>query len=682
MNFPFPPAAGLLALVPALTVTIPEIQGRAHTSPLAGLDVVTRGVVTTVGSNGFYLEDAGSDGDDATSDGVFVYTGTVPSVARGDDVEVSGGVAEFLPGGDASNLTVTEVHATATRILARGRPLPVPALVGGSGRVPPGDVVDDDALSTFDPSSDGLDFWESLEGMRVRLAGATVVGPSNAFGECWVVAARTATGQSARGALTATGHDANAERVQVDDALMPVALPALDVGDSTGDIVGVVSYRYGCYEVLPEEPIVPARADLPREVTPFAGDATHLTIATFNTHNLGPDDADRMPRIGDAIANRLGGPDIVALQEIEDDSGPVDDGVVGAASTLRALAVAIREAGGPDYDWREIAPGDGEDGGAPGSNIRVALLFDPGRVSFVDRADGLPGTGTEPVPTDSGLVLSRSPGRIAPDDAAWRGSRKPLAAELRFSDSTLFVVVCHFASQIGSTPDFGAVQPPFDPTALQRRSQAGAVGNFVDAMTGIDPGARLVVVGDFNDDWFAGALAPLESSAQLYDVMWLLPESERYTYLYQGSGHAYDRAFVSSPLIGRVQVDIVHIAAEFVAGDSDHDPVVTRIDLSRRSSVHEPTGPRVSVHPNPSAGDVTVRLGAGDPAAMTIDIYDVRGRRVRSLSATARGGEDTILWDGCDDRGVRLPAGLYIVRASDGMRTGVAKLVRLTGRAR
>ena len=74
-----------------------EIQGSGRTSPLAGQAVTTGGVVTAVDSNGFYLQDPIGDGDDATSDGIFVFTGRAPAVRVGDAAQVAGTVGEFFP---------------------------------------------------------------------------------------------------------------------------------------------------------------------------------------------------------------------------------------------------------------------------------------------------------------------------------------------------------------------------------------------------------------------------------------------------------------------------------------------------------------------------------------------------------------------------------------------------------
>ena len=61
--------------------TIMQIQGAGHLSPFVGQRVVTSGVVAAVGFDGFYLQDLLGDGDDATSDAIFVSAATL-GVAR------------------------------------------------------------------------------------------------------------------------------------------------------------------------------------------------------------------------------------------------------------------------------------------------------------------------------------------------------------------------------------------------------------------------------------------------------------------------------------------------------------------------------------------------------------------------------------------------------------------------
>lgn len=105
------------ATVGAVTA-IYTIQGSGATSPLANQTVLTQGVVTRVINNGFYLQDSQGDGDPATSDAIFVFTSTAPTVAAGNLVRVSGTVTEFNTGaannGDTASHTITELSSVGS----------------------------------------------------------------------------------------------------------------------------------------------------------------------------------------------------------------------------------------------------------------------------------------------------------------------------------------------------------------------------------------------------------------------------------------------------------------------------------------------------------------------------------------------------------------------------------------
>jgi predicted extracellular nuclease len=60
--------------------------------------------------------------------------------------------------------------------------------------------------------------------------------------------------------------------------------------------------------------------------------------------------------------------------------------------------------------------------------------------------------------------------------------------------------------------------------------------------------------------------------------MELLPENERYSYVYQGNSQVLDQALVSGNVWDAMspEYDVVHVNAEFKHGEqvSDHDPAV------------------------------------------------------------------------------------------------------------
>lgn len=88
---------------------------------------------------------------------------------------------------------------------------------------------------------------------------------------------------------------------------------------------------------------------------------------------MGPTSS-HLDAVANHVANFLNSPDIVFLQEIQDNSGETDDGVVSANLTLSNLVSAIQAAGGASYSFIDIDPVNDEDGGEDGGNIRTAYL--------------------------------------------------------------------------------------------------------------------------------------------------------------------------------------------------------------------------------------------------------------------------------------------------------------------
>jgi endonuclease/exonuclease/phosphatase family metal-dependent hydrolase len=651
-----------------------QIQGWGHLSPFSGDSVITTGVVTVVSRNGFFVEDPVGDDDPATSDGLFAFTGSAPAVDVGDWVRLEGVVTEYRPANDRDNLTITEITRPHIDTISKGHSIPAPTLLGCNGRMAPSETLDDDGFRDFDPGSDGIDFYESLESMRVRIPDAVAVSTANRFGEVWALAdgGACATGTNTRGGITISQGDMNPERVQIDDTLLPVPL-SVTVGDRIGDVTGVVSYRYGSFEILPEWVPVPAHSGNPPEVVPPARDDGRLNVASFNVRNLGLDQPLRIADLAEVVATNLGAPDIIALQEIQDDSGSIDDGIVHAHLTYAAMIGAIRSAGGPGYDFREVTPEDGQDGGEPGGNIRVGFLFRPDRVSFVDRGIATASSGTSLVETNEGPRLSLSPGRIDPLHEAWRSSRKPLAAEFDFAGRTLFVIACHFSSRTGSTPLFGATQPPRIAGEAQRAAQARVVQAFVEQILAADPWAPVIVLGDFNDFQFSETMATLARSVtNLTDV---LAPSERYTYNFEGNSQALDHVLVSPALADGARYDVVHASAEFPDGPSDHDPVLARLVFSPEPSVPKALATPVA-SPNPFRTTTRISYLASRPGPVEVAVYDVTGRRVRGLEKRqASSGPHVVQWDGLDDHRRALPSGVYFVRVLTSRRLQTTNVV-------
>jgi predicted extracellular nuclease len=572
---------------------INEIQGASHLSPLAGQFVQTTGIVTALrfsGGNGFYLQSTSVDADPETSEAIFVFTSSAPTVSVGDSVQLVATVSEFRPGGSGStNLTTTQLSSPVISVLSSGNALPAAAVIGTGGRVPPGTVIDDDATGSvetsgsFEATTDGIDFYESFEAMRVQVNNAVAVGPTSGFGEIPVVAdnGANAGARTNRGGVIISASDFNPERIHLDDTI--AAVPLVNVGDGfSTPVVGVLDYSFGNFKLNVTSALTRVAGSLAQEVTVLPRDQ-EIAVATYNVENLDPSDT-TFARHASYIVDHLRSPDLIAIEEIQDNDGATNSGVTDATTTWNALIAAIVAEGGPTYQFRQINPVDDQDGGEPGGNIRVGFLFRTDReLEFIDRPGGTSTSNTTVVDHPSGPRLSASPGRIQPANAAFNASRKPLVGEFRMQGKKVFVIANHFNSKGGDHPLFGRFQPPVRSTEVQRHQQAQIVNDFVDDLLEADANANVIVLGDINDFEFSETVEILEGGV-LTSLMDTLPEPERYSYDFEGNSQVLDQILVGDNLLDGfpVEYDVVHVNSEFADQASDHDPQVARIDFRGR----------------------------------------------------------------------------------------------------
>ncbi len=561
-------------------ISIHAIQGAGHSSPYEGMAVTKiAGIVTAKdGNNAFYMQEVNPDDNPATSEGIYVYKSGGAGVSVGDKVEVDGQVKEYREGGysDAKDLLTTQITASSITVASSGNTLPE-AIVIGEDRTPPTEIVEDDEMKTFDPKTDGLDFYESLEGMLIEIPDATVTGPVK-YDELpvYVNASEDQLFTRANGLLL-TADDPNPERLLID-------VDGIDIDVTTGDrldgsVTGNVSYDYSNFKIR-STGTFPTVIDgnTEREVTTIESAPGDLTIASYNIENYYPGvGEEKTGKIAESIVKNMKTPDIVGLIEVQDNNGPTDDGTTKANESYEAIIKAIEEAGGPTYKFADIAPADKTDGGQPGGNIRVGFIYNPDRVTFPEKKSG---DATTSVGVDeNGLTLN--PGRIDPTNEAFDDSRKALAAEFEFNGEKVVVVANHFNSKGGDGALFGADHPVVLGSEVQRIKQASVVNNFVNEVVTNMDGGNVVVLGDLNDFEFSKPIETLEGDV-LTNMINKLPTEQRYTYNYQGNAQVLDHILVSNNLAKRTMIDSININSDFSEADgraSDHDPVLAKIQM-------------------------------------------------------------------------------------------------------
>jgi predicted extracellular nuclease len=585
--------AAALALPAAAQSNIGALNGTTYLSPFTNQTVAgITGIVTAVASNGFWMQDSG-DGNDVTSDGIFVFRGSGSRPAVGDAVTVTGLVQNFRPGGNANNLTIPQINGTVAgsgfSVLSSGNALPQAVVIDVGGRLPPSPIAPsvvpggnlENAGYTLQPTLYSADFYRSLMGMRVALPSAVAVGPNGSFGELPVVASAQfgapGTIASARGSGVVIGlGQFNGQRIILDDRLVGTfTTPSVNGGAQIGNIVGVMDYSFSNYKLqLTQAPTV-TQSPIAREQTTIA--SGRFGIASYNVENLAGSDADaRFAAIATQIRANLGAPQLIALQEIQDNNGTTNNGTVAADMTLGRLKTQLDAQTGRNYQFVTVDPVNNADGGAPGGNIRQAFMYDASRVSFSGVVGGaLTSISATGVDAGGRILFNLGAGRVDPGNTAFANSRKPLVTDFTVDGRQIIVIANHFNSKGGDQPLYGPAQPPARSSEVQRLAQAQALGSFVAGLLALNPNANIVLTGDLNDFQFADTLAPL-AAAGLINLTNLLPENERYSYNFEGNLQVLDHMFVSPNLLANAGLayDIVHANAEFFDQVSDHDPLL------------------------------------------------------------------------------------------------------------
>ncbi|WP_313471278.1 chitobiase/beta-hexosaminidase C-terminal domain-containing protein [Lysinibacillus sp.] len=553
---------------------ISDIQGASHTSPYVDLTVNdVEGIVTfVINSSSFIMQEVDSAFDGVKSTAIKVNK-SAHNVAVGDIIKVSGKVME-----EGGNSRLKDTQISAANITKTGTAVIPEALVIGEDLFPPNKIIDNDAFSIFDPQEDGIDFWESIEYMRVSFPDARVIGPIYNNDSPIVVPSTTNNTFNVNGGLNIAADDYNPEKIMLEG----VAGKNYDSGDRFNEaLIGFVEnftdgYRLNTNKVFPEV----TKANIQQEVTHLEPVADKLNVASYNIENFSNNPAntsnEKVARIASTFVKNMKSPDIITLVEVQDNDGQIDSGNADASESYMRLINAIKAAGGPAYDWIDVMPLNNTVGGAPGGNIRVGYLYNPTRVSLVTGTKGL-GDQANTWTADGSLALN--PGFV--DPSKFVDTRKPIAAEFEFQEERVVIIGAHLNSKGGDGSLWGPTQPPVLESVTKRIQFAQAINDFIDEGLAINPELNIIVAGDMNDFEFTPALETLKGDV-LTNMVDKAPEQDRFTYFFQGNNQVLDHILVSNNLADDAKIDLIHMNANFTEAQgraSDHDPVLVQIDL-------------------------------------------------------------------------------------------------------
>ncbi|MFN8344418.1 MAG: T9SS type A sorting domain-containing protein [Spirosomataceae bacterium] len=602
---------------------IHDIQGPGASSPLVGASVTTRGIVTGVKNNGFFIQEpeATVDADPATSEGIFVFTSSAPPAAAaiGNSVQVTATVVEFVPSADPLQPPLTELSSPTVLQLSTGNPLPV--------AVP--------LTTTFPDPAGPHDQLERVEGMRVSVASLTVSGPTmgnvnepNATATSTGVFYGVVTGvnrpfrepgiQAPDPAPSGGGSippiprfDSNPERIRVDsDGLTGGTAVEVGTGAVITGLIGPLDYTFRTYTILPDPGASLSVTGGPTATAVTAPTGSEFTVASYNLERFF--DTVNDPGIGEpvltatafnkrlskaslGIRNFLQTPDILGIVEMEN------------LTTLQALASQISAdaiaASQPDPQYQAFLVEGNDVGG-----IDVGFL-----VKTASVVGATPRVSVVEVVQEKATELL-----VNPDMSTSLLNDRPslrLKAVVNHSNGATFpvtVIVNHLRS-LNDAAGEGAGSNGWATDGARvrakRQKQAESLADLVQARQTADPTERIILVGDFNAFEFndglghsmgtiQGTPAPDNETAvagdgadlvnpDLVNLFSTAPAADRYSFVFDGNAQSLDHILVNQPLISstlsrreehpRINADFPETTRNGTDATrlADHDPIVS-----------------------------------------------------------------------------------------------------------
>ena len=556
-----------------LITPIRQLQGDDLFSSYDGERVVIEGVVTGVIRRGFFLQTPNKQWDGQGSDAIFVYS-PAWHASTGAELKVIGRCVNYLKNDTAK--PVTQLLFESATVKSTDGP-EIEAIVLSQKLLP-------------ESNADLARLLNSLEGMLVSLeAGHTFIAPSNKFGD-YVVALDQP--KKDRSALRTSdgGMLADPEKGQ---RWMPGFrvinynhAQRLNVGAKLiSRIQGPLNYRAGAYQMAVNAPFLIEPSYLSLTKSRLKSSPNSLTIMTLNCFNLDPviesesrvtnprldvdDDwgEGRFHTLAQAIVLQSNCPDIIALQEIQDNDGAELSTVTDASITYGLLIKTVEKLSGLLYEWVDIPPELNQDGGQPGGNIRNGFLYNPQRCT-------------------PDLKTLRVLGKQA---ECFESSRKPLVCDFieRDSGERLSIMNVHLASKRHQNSIFAPDNAGVDEKLSVRVEQATIIQN--EANTIFEKGLEYYITGDFNDTEHSDTLKALTAKSGANLVL-TLEATERYDYNHRGQLQVLMHGIVPQTVLsaGRAEYEIIHgneligiTPGEESNKPSDHAYVIAKIKLTQ-----------------------------------------------------------------------------------------------------
>ncbi|RKZ19237.1 hypothetical protein DRQ50_02520 [bacterium] len=229
-------------------------------------------------------------------------------------------------------------------------------------------------------------------------------------------------------------------------------------------------------------------------------------------------------------------------------------------------------------------------------------------------------------------------------------------------------------AQLAATLESTALDITSSPAAPGRDNRTGA--GLISLPTALDTAPQQNVV----EFWIANdGVVPLVIQDIWINVNWvdvILPET---------TVAAGDSMRVAAVFDGSNTIPGVHAGGVMIISSDPDSPHLLPVHLDLGAGVSDvddqlPPAPDAGLanHPNPFNPRTTLRFEVSTPGRVVLDVFDLRGRRVRRLLDRHLGaGPANVIWDGRDEQGQGVGSGVYVARLQEGRLTPVTRKLML-----
>ncbi|MDD2799649.1 MAG: ExeM/NucH family extracellular endonuclease [Bacteroidales bacterium] len=623
-------AAICIGISAQTVVSIPQIQGSSTSSPYNSTTVKTTGIVTAkfIGTgkiNGYFLQDETGDGNNSTSDGIFVSTST-NDVSVGDKIEVTATVSE--------NGSRTQLGSiTNQSILSSNNPLPIKKVV-------------------YDNTNWN---WEAYEGMLLEFD-QTLFVTSNynllRYGQLTLNPSRiyTPTNQCLPNSAEYTNLVQQNQRPQLtlDDAITTSNFTPIQFADNSGTrrtgervnnmrvIVDNVSSKFYLY---------------PAEQIQFYGNPRPIAPSELGNYNL------------KVCAANL---EIFLVENFDPTyGGPRDD--IEAAKQLAKITAAMVAIDADVYGLVEVQQGQ---------NALIKLVnamntaTATGRYSFVNDGGVASGTYTKAAfvyRTDKVTpYLALKNNNVSPTNR-----KKAQAFTLKSNGERFIFCINHYkaksgcSSATGLDADLGDGQSCYN---ASRVNEASSTVNTSIANKTYYGDEDVLIMGDLNAYGKEDPIQYLIKNGYT-DLHRAFHADSAYSYSYNNEAGYLDNALCSASLLPQVTgVSVFHVNADepamFGYADagfqpdmyrySDHDPVVVGLALGKTQIDNPISKDSIKIQPTLVSDFFTVKNANNSE----IEIINLNGKIVGTAKITSEEQQINI-------SKYHLISGVYMIRFTD-----------------